>query len=202
MTDVRDIVNVGCQSFPLYFSSKKEWNNKAIVGLQTIGGSSQSRLSWSNSNDRCTRKSTGNRGQRRVTTNWVINIKINLLTIIWLPVVTRSYSWLPVRKLHLSALNNRYSKWNFKKGKNNFAQHELKWDTMLLKYFWAQNNRFYWFSDSLPKVMASFLYYTYVFEAFCSQHSVQQIKLHKITCFIMLLSFISWVLNVLLTVKR
>ena len=115
MTHVRDIVNLGCRSFQLYFSLKKEWNNIAIVGLQTIGGSSQSRLSWSNSNDRCTRKSTGNRGQPRVTTNWVTNVKINLLTIIWLPVVTRSYSWLLARKLHLSALNNRYFKQNWKK---------------------------------------------------------------------------------------
>ena len=46
-------------------------------------------------------------------------------------------------------------------------------------FFWAQNARFYWFSDSLPKVMVSFLYYTHVFEAFCSQHSVQQTKLRK-----------------------
>ena len=115
MTHVRHIVKLGCRSFQLYFSLKKEWNNIAIVGLQTIGGSSQSRLSWSNSNDRCTRKSTGNRGQPRVTTNWVTNVKINLLTIIWLPVVTCSYSWLPARKLHLSALNNRYSKQNWKK---------------------------------------------------------------------------------------
>ena len=115
MTHVRDIVNLGCRSFQLYFSLKKEWNNIAIVRLQTIGGSSQSRLSWSNSNGRCTRKSTGNRGQPRITTNWVTNVKINLLTIIWLPVVTRSYSWLPARKLHLSALNNRYFKQNWKK---------------------------------------------------------------------------------------
>ena len=142
MTDVRDIVNVGCQSFPLYFSSKKEWNNKAIVGLQTIGGSSQSRLSWSNSNDRCTRKSTGNRGQRRVTTNWVINIKINLLTIIWLPVVTRSYSWLPVRKLHLSALNNRYSKWNFKKGKKQLCTTWIKMRHYVIKVLLGSEQSF------------------------------------------------------------
>ena len=42
----------------------------------------------------------------------VYGTKINLLTIIGLPVVTRSYLWLLVRELHLSALNNRYSKWN------------------------------------------------------------------------------------------
>ena len=74
-------------------------------------------LQWSNSNYHCTRKSTGNRGQPRVTTNWLINIKNNLLTIIWLPVLTRSYSRLPVNKLHLSALHNRYSKLNWKRKK-------------------------------------------------------------------------------------
>ena len=188
MTHVRDIVNLGCRSFQLYFSLKKEWNNIAIVGLQTIGGSSQSRLSWINSNDRCARKSTGNHGQPRVTTNWVTNVKINLLTIIWLPVVTRSYSWLPARKLHLSALNNCYFKQNWKKEETTL-RNIIEMRHYVIKVFFGLRTLV--FSDSLPKVMVSFLYYTYVFEAFCSQHSVQQTKLHKITCFITPLSFIS-----------
>jgi len=59
----------------------------------------QSRLSWSNSNKfSWTKKSTGNHSQPRVTTNWLIIIKSILLTIIWLPVVTCSYLWLPVKK--------------------------------------------------------------------------------------------------------
>ena len=163
MTHVRDIVNLGCRSFQLYFSLKKEWNNIAIVGLQTIGGSSQSRLSWSNSNDRCTRKSTGNRGQPRVTTNWVTNVKINLLTIIWLPVVTRSYSWLPARKLHLSALNNRYSKQNWKKEETTLPN-IIKMRHYVIKVFFGLR------TDSLPKVMVSFF-----ITLTCLKHSVHSI---------------------------
>ena len=35
---MRDSANLGCQSSPPYFSSKKEWNNKVIVEIQTTGG--------------------------------------------------------------------------------------------------------------------------------------------------------------------
>ena len=184
MTHVRDIVNLGCRSFQLYFSLKKGWNNIAIVGLETIGGSSHSRLSWSNSNDRCTRKSTGNRGQPRVTTNWVTNVNINLLTIIWLPVVTRSYSWLPARKLHLSALNNRYSKQNWKKEETTL-HNIIKMRHFVIKVFFGLR--------TLVFIGLAIVYqrswYHFCITLTCLKHSVQQTKLHKITCFIMLLSF-------------
>ena len=64
--------NAILHSSPLYFSPKKEWNNKVVVELQTSGGSSQSSLSWSliqttavQENQRVT---TVNHGQPRATT--------------------------------------------------------------------------------------------------------------------------------------
>ena len=99
------------------------------------------------------------------------NIKIILSTIIiWLPVVTCGYSWLPKEKLHLSALNNRYSKLNWKR-KQKLCTTGIKTRRYVTKVTFELRRHV---SFGLPTVYQVLRYHCYT-TLTCLKHSVNSV---------------------------